>query len=487
MTVWSVEQLTSEARKHLKFPRARSTPNSRHWMLQADAGTGGAAARGTPRSFIQKAAPRPNALCETGPASRQSSLGRSILGRPRVKANAIPIHPMDAPTSIEHLKEERFRQATAMDVPVATDHVDIKRFRQTTSTCHINECHTMDVPTPGEHTEMKRFRQTTSMLPKAATGMSQFNMGSHGNVGREGSQAALAMDAPAPIRHVDMKRFRPSASMSQFSTASQGNAGRDGSHLAHKMDAPALIEQLEAQRFRQTTGVTQFNKDGNRSVGRDGFQAGDWLHNDAPRREKASLSLPFARPELSTSCLRKDTLREEKPPLHIQRPESSPSLRAALVQQPGPDGVDNARAPEFSATAPASTTARTFQEPRSSAPKLSRQLSMPSEEAMRQLSTLDIHLAEIEQSVEKLNNLARGALEPTAESVGKMRTELAQLEAAANKLEAKGVDNVYTSDLNSGREAAKEMKTAQLRRLESLFLVIETLFCFLALQRQNLE
>merc|ERR1712110_875637 len=83
-------------------------------------------------------------------------------------------------------------------------------------------------------------------------------------------------------------------------------------------------------------------------------------------------------------------------------------------------------------------------EPASGRKQLSRQLSLPSEEAMRELCKLDVRLTEIEQRVEELKHIADGNCDLTPERVGEMRTVLAQLEADANKLETKGVDGIYT-------------------------------------------
>lgn len=171
-------------------------------------------------------------------------------------------------------------------------------------------------------------------------------------------------------------------------------------------------------------------------------------------------------------------VQAEKALLGSERPEFSASMGAAPVRHPGLDQRSNTL--DFSSTAPAPTRPRTPQAICSSH-KLSRQLSALSDEALRQLGKLDLQLVAIEKHVEQIGHLARGASEHTAESVVKMRTDLAQLEADANKLETNGVDNVYTSELKSGRQAAKDLKSAQLRRLETLFGVIDKLFCFLSL------
>jgi len=117
-------------------------------------------------------------------------------------------------------------------------------------------------------------------------------------------------------------------------------------------------------------------------------------------------------------------------------------------------------------------------DPKQQAP--SRKFSLQSEEALRQLTELDGRLTDIEQKVEQISEVARGSSQPTAEAVSRMRTTLAQLEVDANKLESKGVDSIYTSELGSGQVAAKEYKKSQLQRLQKLFVVIEDLFKLLS-------
>lgn len=80
----------------------------------------------------------------------------------------------------------------------------------------------------------------------------------------------------------------------------------------------------------------------------------------------------------------------------------------------------------------------------------------------------------------ELDGILRGPPENCTDSVGKMKTELAFLESEANRLESAGVDNVYTSELNSGKVSAKEAKKEQLARLETLFAQIDDLFKVIA-------
>jgi GTP1/Obg family GTP-binding protein len=61
--------------------------------------------------------------------------------------------------------------------------------------------------------------------------------------------------------------------------------------------------------------------------------------------------------------------------------------------------------------------------------------------------------------------------------LGLLKADLAQLEAEAHKLEAKGVDEIYTCELPAGVQAeAKQIKKAMLARLEKLFESMDATF-----------
>lgn len=168
----------------------------------------------------------------------------------------------------------------------------------------------------------------------------------------------------------------------------------------------------------------------------------------------------------------------------IRRPDPSATAGPMLALNPVLPIDEVSLSPEVSPPVPVASAfcKIVYREPK----RLSRQLSVPSEEAMSQLGRLDAQLRDIEQRVEDLHKFAHGQSPPTCESVGQMRTTLAQLEAAANKLETKGVDSIYTSELRSGQVCAKEAKKAQIVRLEKLFVAIEDLFSFLAEAGRNL-
>lgn len=104
---------------------------------------------------------------------------------------------------------------------------------------------------------------------------------------------------------------------------------------------------------------------------------------------------------------------------------------------------------------------------------------MPSEQALGVLSDTRQELARIERRVAEVEGLLLGAdasSRTAAFNLGDLRTELAQLESQATQLEGGRVDAVYTSELSSGKEVAKEEKKSQLSRLEALFKRFERVF-----------
>lgn len=105
-----------------------------------------------------------------------------------------------------------------------------------------------------------------------------------------------------------------------------------------------------------------------------------------------------------------------------------------------------------------------------------RMYSIKSEHALNELSHLDGRLSQIEVRVAELGETLRSGSLSGPEGFGKMKTELALLEAEAHRLESNGVDNVYTGELTSGKVPAKETKKSQLQRLETLFEQIEEIF-----------
>eukprot|EP00930_Biecheleria_cincta_P031099 TRINITY_DN21577_c0_g1_i1.p1 TRINITY_DN21577_c0_g1~~TRINITY_DN21577_c0_g1_i1.p1 ORF type:complete len:309 (-),score=46.21 TRINITY_DN21577_c0_g1_i1:259-1185(-) len=103
---------------------------------------------------------------------------------------------------------------------------------------------------------------------------------------------------------------------------------------------------------------------------------------------------------------------------------------------------------------------------------LTRRYSAVSQSAMCQLRDVEAQVAQVAGRVSELAGLCS---EPEEQRVG-LRTELATLEAQAHKLECQGVDNVYTSELESGKADAKDLKKMLLERLEQIFRNIEDCF-----------
>merc|ERR1712151_1214925 len=95
-------------------------------------------------------------------------------------------------------------------------------------------------------------------------------------------------------------------------------------------------------------------------------------------------------------------------------------------------------------------------------------------EALENLGKSDEQLRTIEARVEELaTKLKEG---PPQAELADIKTELATMESQAKQLEGKGVDDVYTGELNSGKAEAKDQKKDMLRRLEVLFSRFEELF-----------
>mmetsp|Transcript_60600 Transcript_60600/g.141721 ORF Transcript_60600/g.141721 Transcript_60600/m.141721 type:complete len:95 (+) Transcript_60600:2-286(+) len=90
---------------------------------------------------------------------------------------------------------------------------------------------------------------------------------------------------------------------------------------------------------------------------------------------------------------------------------------------------------------------------------------------MQKLMATETTLGELEQRVASVK-VALALPQPRSMA----KSELAQIEAKAKQLEARGVDDVSTSDLHSGRAAVKDLKKQLLQRLERLFADMEELF-----------
>jgi len=107
-------------------------------------------------------------------------------------------------------------------------------------------------------------------------------------------------------------------------------------------------------------------------------------------------------------------------------------------------------------------------------PLIHRGLSNISKEAIYALTSTEHKLMEIETRVGEIAKQVRTGPSHT-ELVG-LRTELATLESHAKQLEGKEVDDVYTGDLHSGKQMAKNAKKDMLGRLEKMFSLMEETF-----------
>merc|ERR1712039_1087739 len=104
--------------------------------------------------------------------------------------------------------------------------------------------------------------------------------------------------------------------------------------------------------------------------------------------------------------------------------------------------------------------------------KAQSRLSQTSEDVLGKLGQTNRTLTSIELRVEEIVQ----ELKRPGANVGSVKAELAQLETQAKQLETVGVDDVYTGELSSGKQLAKESKKDMLSRLDALFTKIDTAF-----------
>merc|ERR1719440_962049 len=104
----------------------------------------------------------------------------------------------------------------------------------------------------------------------------------------------------------------------------------------------------------------------------------------------------------------------------------------------------------------------------------SLRLSYSSQKALQELGSTHDQLLEIERRVEEMNALLAHSADVS--DLNQFKSELSQLEAKSKQLEAKGIDDVYTGELQSGRHLAKHAKRDMLMRLELLFGKVEAVF-----------
>jgi len=159
-----------------------------------------------------------------------------------------------------------------------------------------------------------------------------------------------------------------------------------------------------------------------------------------------------------------------------------PTPEASATTAPGPSPTNEAGASAADAAAPGSVSDPDL--PNQDRDSSGKKLSMKSEAALQELVQLEGKLSTIEERVDELAaQLKAGEL---TDALGQVKTELAMLESEAHKLESGGVDNVYTSDLTTGKESAKETKRMQLQRLEALFAKFDEVFRTIAQQSEAL-
>merc|ERR1712232_572895 len=83
----------------------------------------------------------------------------------------------------------------------------------------------------------------------------------------------------------------------------------------------------------------------------------------------------------------------------------------------------------------------------------SHRYSMASSQSLTKLQSTNKELLAIEARVAEIG---RAVPHAPLSDLAELRTEAAQLESKAKRIECKGVDDVYTSDLNSGKQVAKD-------------------------------
>jgi hypothetical protein len=99
---------------------------------------------------------------------------------------------------------------------------------------------------------------------------------------------------------------------------------------------------------------------------------------------------------------------------------------------------------------------------------LERRMSSMSVDAMTELQKVNEALLACEAEIDGVKKLV-DLKDPSA------KNQLAQVEARLNKLEGRN-DAVVTAELHEAKEKAKEIRKANLRKLEQLFEVVEELF-----------
>jgi len=135
-----------------------------------------------------------------------------------------------------------------------------------------------------------------------------------------------------------------------------------------------------------------------------------------------------------------------------------------------PDG--QSRCPEQAAPCPAEGKVDTQTEKKGYVPS-SHRLSYSSTKVLCALDSTNEQLSCIENRVEAISAILCHA---DRNEIHQVKSELAQLETKAKQLETKGVDDVYTGELHSGKQVAKDTKKDMLARFEKLFAKLDEAF-----------
>jgi hypothetical protein len=121
-----------------------------------------------------------------------------------------------------------------------------------------------------------------------------------------------------------------------------------------------------------------------------------------------------------------------------------------------------------SQAAPASVPGRGSAQAPDPVGELERKMSLMSVDAMSELQKINEALLACEEEIAGVKKAAE-AKDPSA------KNNLAQIEARLNKLEGRN-DAVLTSELHDAKDKAKEIRRANLRKIEELIGVVEDLF-----------
>jgi len=163
-----------------------------------------------------------------------------------------------------------------------------------------------------------------------------------------------------------------------------------------------------------------------------------------------------------------------KPPTASAKPPAASSKPPAASAKPpmasAKPPAASTKPPAASVKPPAASAKSEAHSERKNFAAAGRQFSMVSEEALKKLANTQSDLDSIEARASELLGSLTG---PEVDGIdmltlASMKTELTVLETRADRLECEGIDFIYTGELVSGKDTAKDTKKQQLQRLESL-------------------